>query len=82
MDLQSAVTNLARESSAVQRLNEVGVHLVCSDNDCRHGLLVLWSRGGQQGQSCQGDVVLAAGQTALIIAVWAQAAAKHTSELN
>lgn len=70
-------TDLASEGCPVQRLHEVCVDLVGSDDDSGHGLLVLWSRGGQEGESCQGNVVLAAGQTTLIVAVWAQAAAKR-----
>lgn len=67
---------MAREGCPVQRLDEVCVDLVGSDDDGGHGLLVLWSRGGQERERRQGDVVLAAGQTALVVAVWAQAAQK------
>lgn len=70
------VTDLAGEGCPIQRLYEICVHLVGSDDDGGHGLLVLWSRGGQEWESCQGDVVLAAGQTTFIVAVWAQAVQK------
>lgn len=70
------VVDLAWEGCAIQRLDEVWVDLVGSDNDSCHGLLVLRSGGGQQGESCQRYVVLTAGQTALVIAVRAQAASR------
>lgn len=54
------VTDLAGEGCPVQRLNEVCVHLVGSDDDGGHGLLVLRSRGGEEGEGRQGNVVLAA----------------------
>lgn len=66
-------TDLAGESCPVQRLNEVCEHLVGSGDDGGHGLLVLRGRGGEEGEGRQGNVVLAAGQTTLIVAVRAQA---------
>lgn len=65
--------DLAGEGCPVQRLDEVCVDLVGSDDDGGHGLLVLRSRGGQERERCKGDVILATGQTALIVAVWAEA---------
>jgi len=72
-----AVTDLARECGPIQRFYKVRIHLVGSNNDGGHGLLILRSRGGQERQSCQRDVVLAARQTTFIITVRAQAVKKN-----
>lgn len=76
MSYYTSATDLARERCPIHRLYEVGVHLVGPDDDGGHGLLVLWSRGCQERESRERDAVLAARQTSLIVAVWAQAAAK------
>lgn len=65
---------LAVEGLALQRPDEVAVHLIGSQDDGGHRVLVLRRRGGQQGQRGQGDVVLAAGEVALVVAVRAEAA--------
>lgn len=68
-----SVSDLAGERSPVQRFYEVRIHLVGSEDDGGHSILVLWRRGGEERQGCQRDVVLAAGQTTFIVAVRAQA---------
>lgn len=76
LTLKTTWTDLAWEGCPIQRLYEVCVHLVGADDDGGHGLLVLQGGRGQKRESCQGDVVLDRGQTALIIAIWTQAAQK------
>lgn len=49
------------------------VDLVGPGNHRRHGVLVARRDDGKEGESCQGEVVDAAGDTALVIAVWVQA---------
>lgn len=67
-------THLPVKGRSLQRPDEVTVHLIGSKDDGGHGVLVLRRRGGEQGQSGQRDVVLAAGQTALVVAVGTQTA--------
>lgn len=64
---------LAVERLPLQRPDEVTVHLIGSQDDGGHRVLVLRCRCGQQGQCGQGDVVLAAGKAALVVAVRAEA---------
>lgn len=66
-------THLAAEGRPLQGAEEVAVHLVGSQDDGGHGVLVLRRRRSQQGQRSQRDVVLTAGQAALVVAVRAQA---------
>lgn len=73
---------LAVERLALQRPDEVAVHLVGSQDDGGHGVLVLRRRGGQQGQRRQRDVVLAAGEAALVVAVRAEAAVGRRAETD
>lgn len=49
------------------------VDLVGAGDHCRHGVLVTGRDDGEEGKSSQGEVVDAAGDTALVIAVWVQA---------
>lgn len=74
--IQKMWTDLAWEGCPVQRLYKVCVHLVGTQNDGGHCLLVLQGRGGQKRESGQRDVVLDTGQAALIVAIWTQAAQK------
>lgn len=74
--------HLAREGCPIQGPDKVVIHLVGSHDDGGHSLLVLGGGGGQERQGSQGDVVLTARQTALIITVWAETEARdiHTGE--
>lgn len=65
---------LPTEANAIRGLEELCVDLVGSRNDGGNGILVLRGGDGQQGQRGQRDVVLAAAETALIMAVGVQAA--------
>lgn len=73
---------LAVEGLPVQRPDEVAVHLIGSQDDGGHCVLVLRRRGGQQRQCGQGDVVLAAGKAALIVAVGAEAKKGAQGEMD
>lgn len=66
--------DLAVKRLPLQRLDEVAVHLIGPQDDGRHRVLVLRRRSGEERQRRQGDVVLAAGQAALVVAVGAEAA--------
>lgn len=72
-----SLTDLAAESSSFWRLDEVTVNLIGSEDDRCHGVLVLRRRRSQERQSGERDVVLTAGQTALIVAVRTQTAGRR-----
>lgn len=80
--MQKTWTDLAWEGCPIQRLYKLCVHLIGTDNDGGHGLLVLQRGGGQKRERCQGDVVLDTGQAALVVAVWTQAAQKHRAKVT
>lgn len=67
--------DLPVEGRSFQRPDEVGVDLIGSEDDGGHGVLVLRRRRGEERQRGQRDVILTAGQAALVVAVRAQAAA-------
>lgn len=73
-------TDLPVKGRALQRPDEVTVHLVGSQDDRRHGVLVLRRGGGQKRQSSQRDVVLTAGEAALVVAVRAQTAGRQPQD--
>lgn len=71
---EQPLAHLAIEGGALLGFDELTVGLVGSDNDSGHGFLVLRGGRGEQGQRGEGNVILAVGQAALVIAVWAEAA--------
>lgn len=70
---EQPLAHLAVEGGALLGFDELTVGLVGSDNDRGHGFLVLWGGRGEQGESSEGNVILAVGQAALVITVWAEA---------
>lgn len=71
---EQPLAHLAIEGGALLGFDELTVGLVGSDNDSGHGFLVLGGGRGEQGQRGEGNVILAVGQAALVITVWAEAA--------
>lgn len=70
---EQPLAHLAVEGGALLGFDELTVGLVGSDNDSGHGFLVLRGGCGEQGERSEGNVILAVGQAALVIAVWAEA---------
>lgn len=68
------LAHLAIEGGALLGFDELTVGLVGSDNDSGHGFLVLRGGRGEQRECSEGNVILAVGQAALVITVWAEAA--------
>lgn len=70
---EQPLAHLAVEGGALLGFDELTVGLVGSDNDSGHGFLVLRGGRGEQGERSEGNVILAVGQAALVITVWAEA---------
>lgn len=77
LSLVNADPYLTSEPAAVLRLQEAAVNPVGAANEHGHGVSVAWSGHSQQGECGQGQVLHAAGHTALLTAVRVQAAGKN-----
>lgn len=65
-------THLSGEALSVLGREEAVVGLVGAGDEGCHSVLVVWRCNGEEREGGQGQVVNAAGHTALIIAVWVQ----------